>query len=135
MQFTPYWPGRQVLLQLEHRGENIFEIGPLMRSSEQHLKKHEHNSTTNTLPSVVCKCPTHSYEVSQDLLDAMEARVAQALPGDNVTDAVETVAAVVLAVFAISTVGAAHLAPIAHKRNVLITVIVTAGGKRYYGGY
>lgn len=73
--------------------------------------------------------------MSRDLLGAMEARVAQALPGDNVTDAVETVAAVVLAVFAVSTVGAAHLAPTAHKRNVLITVIVTAGGKRYYSGY
>lgn len=106
-----------------------------VESFDSVLKKHERSSTTNTLPSVVCQCPTHTYEVSRDLLGAMEARVAQALPGDNVTDAVETVAAVVLAVFAVSTVGATHLAPTAHKRNVLITVIVTAGGKRYYSGY
>lgn len=71
----------------------------------------------------------------QDLLGAMKARVAEALAGDNMTNAVETVAAVVLAVFAVSTIGAAHLTPIAHKRNVLITVIVTAGGKHYCSGY
>lgn len=65
----------------------------------------------------------------------MEARVAEAFPGDNMTNAVETVAAVVLAVFAVSTIRAAHLTPIAHKRNVLITVIVNAGGNHYYSGY
>lgn len=53
----------------------------------------------------------------------MEARVAQALPGDNMTNAVETVAAVVRAIFTVSTIGAAHLAPMAQKRNVLITVL------------
>lgn len=77
------------------------------------------------------KCPTYSYEVFLDLLGAMEAWVAQALPGDNMTNAVETVAAVVLAIFAVSTIRAAHLAPMAHRRNVLITVIVTAGGKTF----
>lgn len=65
----------------------------------------------------------------------MEARVAEAFPGYDMTNAVETVAAVVLAVFAVSTIGAAHLAPIAHMRNVLITVIVTAGGQHYDSGY
>lgn len=84
-----------------------------------------------------------SYEVSHDLLGAIKARVAQALPSDNMTEAVKTVTAVVLAVLAVSTVGAAHLAPIAHKRNALITVIssLAAGvrvqshsaGKYYYG--
>lgn len=70
-----------------------------------------------------------SYEVSHDLLGAIKARVAQALPSDNVTDAVKTVTAVVLAVLAVSTVGAAHLAPMAHKRNALITVIFTPGSR------
>lgn len=93
----------------------------------------------------VCKYPTLlvSYEVSHDLLGAIKARVAQALPSDNMTDAVKTVTAVVLAVLAVSTVGAAHLAPMADKRNALITVIFTPGsrsqshsaGKYYCGSY
>lgn len=61
--------------------------------------------------------------MSQDLLCAIKSRVTQALSGDNMTDAVKTVTAVVLAVLPICAVGAAHLAPIAHKRNVMITVI------------
>ena len=54
----------------------------------------------------------------------MKPRVAEALSGDDVTDAVETVAAVVLAVLAVRPVGAAHLAPVAHRRNVVITVML-----------
>lgn len=79
----------------------------------------------------VCKHPTLlvSYEVSHDLLGAIKARVAQALPSDNMTDAIKTVTAVVLAVLAVSTVGAAHLAPMAHKRNALITVIFMPGSR------
>lgn len=88
------------------------------------LKKR--SDTNDTLVSVVCECFTRSNERFQDLLGAVEAPVAEAFPGDHMTTAVETVAAVVLAVFAISTVGAAHFAPIAHKRNVLITVVVAA---------
>lgn len=62
--------------------------------------------------------------MSCDLLGAIKYRVTQALSGDNMTDAVKTVTAVVLTVLAVCAVGAAHLAPITHKRNVLITVIV-----------
>lgn len=62
--------------------------------------------------------------MSCDLLGAIKSRVTQALSGDNMTDAVKTVTAVVLTVLAVCAVGAAHLAPITHKRNVLITVIV-----------
>lgn len=39
------------------------------------------------------------------------------------TDAVKTVTAVVLTVLAICAIGAAHLTPMTHKRNAVITVI------------
>ncbi len=61
--------------------------------------------------------------MSYDLLGAIKPRVAQTLSGDNMTDAVKTVTAVVLTVLAICAIGAAHLAPITHKRNAMITVI------------
>lgn len=61
------------------------------------------------------KCPARSYVAIQDLLGAMETWVAQALAGDDMTNAVETVAAVVLAIFAVSAIRAAQLAPVTHK--------------------
>lgn len=61
--------------------------------------------------------------LGRDLLGAIKPRVTQALSGDNVTDAVKTVTAVVLTVLAVHAIGAAHLAPITHKRNVMITII------------
>lgn len=51
------------------------------------------------------------------------------------TDAVKTVTAVVLTVLAICAIGAAHLAPITHKRNAMITVIFKLSSmshKHYY---
>lgn len=74
------------------------------------------------------------YEVCFDLLGAIKPRVTQALSSDNMADAVETVTAVVLTVLAIRAIGAAHLAPIAHKRNAMITVISELGSMshRYY---
>lgn len=65
------------------------------------------------------------YEVSYDLLGSIKSRVTQAFSGDNMTDAVITVTAVVLTVFAIRAIGAAHLAPITQRRNAMITVIIT----------
>lgn len=62
--------------------------------------------------------------MSYNLLGAIKSGVTEALSGDNVTDAVITVTAVVLTVLSICSVGAAHLAPIAHRRNVVITVIL-----------
>lgn len=79
-----------------------------------------------------------------DLLSAIKPWVTQALSGDNMTEAVKTVTAVVLTVLAISAIGAAHLAPITHKRNVMITVIfklssmsqtLSQCGKQYYSSY
>lgn len=61
--------------------------------------------------------------MSYDLLGAIKPRVTQALSGDNMTDAIKTVTAVVLTVLTIRAVGAAHLAPITHRRNAMITVI------------
>lgn len=63
------------------------------------------------------------YEMSYDLLGAIKSRVTQALSGDNMTDAVKTVTAVVLTVLAIGAVRAAHLAPMTHTRNAMIIVI------------
>ena len=50
-----------------------------------------------------------------DLLGAIKARVAQTLSADHVANAVETMAAVVLAILAIRAVGAAHLTPITQR--------------------
>lgn len=58
---------------------------------------------------------------------AVEARVTQALPGDHVTDAVETVAAVVLAVLAVRAVGAAHLAPVPDPAGVAVRALAADG--------
>lgn len=68
------------------------------------------------------------YEVSRDLLGAVKPRVTQALSGDNMTDAVVAVTAVVLAVLAVRAIRAAHLAPITHERNAVITVIFKLSG-------
>lgn len=82
--------------------------------------------------------------MSYDLLGAIKPGVTQALSGDNMTDAVKTVTAVVLTVLAISAIGATHLAPITHKRNAMITVIfklstmsqtLSQCRKKYYGSY
>lgn len=62
--------------------------------------------------------------MSYDLLGSIKSRVTQALSGDNMTDAVITVTAVVLTVFAIRAVGAAYLTPIEQRRNAMITVII-----------
>lgn len=70
----------------------------------------------------------HNSIAWRDLLGAVKARVAQALPCDNVADAVKTVAAVVLAVLSICAIGAAHFTPIARKRNAVITVIFRRDG-------
>lgn len=84
----------------------------------------------------------HNSITQRDLLGAVKAGVAQALPRDNVADAVKTVAAVVLAVLSICAIGAAHFTPIARKRNAVITVIsrrnsasqtLSQRGKRRYG--
>lgn len=48
---------------------------------------------------------------SRDLLCPVKSWVTQALSGGNVTDAVKTVAAVILTVIPISPVGTAHLTP------------------------
>lgn len=68
----------------------------------------------------------HISITQRDLLGAIKARVAQALSCDNMADPVKTVAAIVLAVFAICAVGAAHFTPITHKRNAFITAIFRA---------
>ena len=47
------------------------------------------------------------------------------------TDAVKTVTAVILTVLAICAVGAAHLTPIIHKRNSMITVIFKLRNMRH----
>lgn len=70
----------------------------------------------------------HNSITQRHLLGAVKARVAQALPRDNVADAVKTVAAVVLAVLPICAVGAAHFTPMARKRNAVITVIFRRKG-------
>lgn len=61
--------------------------------------------------------------LSYDLLGAMKPWVTQALSCDNMTDAIETVATVVLTVLAVCAIGATHLTPIKHRRNVMITGI------------
>lgn len=70
-----------------------------------------------------------------DLLGAIKARVTQALSGDNVTDAIKTVAAVVLTVLAVCAVGAAHLAPVTHTRNAVITVITVQITRTRHGHF
>lgn len=58
-----------------------------------------------------------------DLLGAIKPWITQALSRDNMAHAIKTVTAVVLTVLSVSAIGAAHLAPITHQRNVVITVI------------
>lgn len=58
---------------------------------------------------------------------AIKPRVTQALSGDNVTDAVETVTAVVLTVLAIRAVGAAHLAPVPSPARVTVRALAMNG--------
>lgn len=72
--------------------------------------------------------------MSYDLLGAIKPRVTQALSGDNMTDAIKTVTAVVHTVLAICAIGAKHLTPITHKRNAMITVIfkISSMSHRYY---
>lgn len=54
---------------------------------------------------------------------AIKARVTQALSGDNMTDAVETVTAVVLTVLAVRAVGAAHLTPVPNPAGVTVRAL------------
>lgn len=49
---------------------------------------------------------------------SIKSRVTQALSGDNMTDAVVTVTAVVLTVFTIRAVRAAYLAPVPNPARV-----------------
>lgn len=67
-------------------------------------------------------------KASGDLLGPIKPRVAQALSGDNVTDTIKTVTAVILAVFAIRAVGAAYLTPTTHRWNAVITGISMSHG-------
>lgn len=60
--------------------------------------------------------------LSYNLLGAIKAWVTKALSGDKITDTIETMAAVVLAVLAICAVGAAYLTP-TRRGNDTITVI------------
>lgn len=70
----------------------------------------------------------HNSIAQRDLLGAVKAGVAQALPRDNMADAVKTVAAVVLAVLSICAIGAAHFTPMARRRNAVITAIFRRNG-------
>lgn len=54
---------------------------------------------------------------------AIKSRVAQALSGDNMTDAVKTVTAVILTVLAICAVGAAHLTPVPNPASVTVRAL------------
>lgn len=58
---------------------------------------------------------------------AIKSRVTQALSGDNMTDAVKTVTAVVLTVLAICAVGAAHLAPVPNPARVTVGALAMNG--------
>lgn len=58
---------------------------------------------------------------------AIKARVTQALSGDNMTDAVETVTAVVLTVLAVRAVGAAHLTPVPNPAGVTVRALAVNG--------
>lgn len=61
------------------------------------------------------------FEVSFNLLCAIKPGVTEALSGNNMTDAIKTMTAVVFTVLAICAIGAAHVTPITHRKNVLIT--------------